>query len=110
MGKKVTFRWGCLLCYREIEIGDKVGIGVRSHLSLVKIGDNVMIGPNVITLSGRRHHGITRIDVPMMVQEGEGKRKIIIGDDVWIGAGAIITEDVSTGCVVGAGAVVTKKF
>ena len=31
-----------------------------------------------------------------------------IGDDVWVGAGAIIMADLATGTVVGAGSVVTK--
>ena len=37
-------------------------------------------------------------------------RKVVIGDDVWIGAGALILPGVTVGdgAIVGAGAVVTK--
>lgn len=39
---------------------------------------------------------------------GGGKlKRIYIGDDVWIGANAIIMDDVGNGSVVGAGSVVT---
>ena len=68
----------------------------------VYIGDNVMIGPNTtITLSPkkRREH---------LGQASE----IRIGNDVWLGANVTILPGVSIGdnVVVGAGAVVTKDI
>lgn len=44
-------------------------------------------------------------------QQGEGKQgRILIGDDVWIGAGAIVLTGVSivSGAVIAAGSVVIK--
>ncbi len=43
--------------------------------------------------------------------QGESRKGITIGSDVWIGAGAIILDNVKIGdgCVIGAGAVVTKS-
>lgn len=52
-------------------------------------------------------HGIRRRDVPIRLQPGKLKR-ITIGKDCWIGAGAIVMADVGDGSVVGAGSVVTK--
>ena len=43
-------------------------------------------------------------------EQGVGTKPVVIGDDVWIGANAVILPGVTIGrhCVVAAGAVVTK--
>ena len=53
--------------------------------------------------------GYSRIDIPMVKQPILRKR-IIVEDDVWIGAGAVILGGVriGTGSIVGAGSVVTR--
>ncbi len=73
----------------------------------VYIGDNVMIGPNTLittvghplTPKGRRKH---------LAQAS----KIHIGDDVWIGGNVTVLPGVTIGnnVVIGAGAVVTKDI
>lgn len=67
-----------------------------------------MIGPEVMFLA--RSHRFDRTDIPMSVQGEEEMRLIVIGDDVWIGARALILRGVTVGdgAIVGAGAVVTK--
>ena len=65
------------------------------------------MGPGVSFLSGRRQHGFERRDVPMSRQPGE-RRELLIGDDTWFGAGAIVTDDVGKGAIVAAGAVVVS--
>lgn len=110
VGKDVLFNWGCVLNYRDIEIGDNVQFGAGSHIGLVKIGNDVGVGQRVVILSGSLHHGFYRIKIPMIDQEGRGLVKIIIGDDVWIGAGSVIMADLPKGCLVSAGSVVKKKF
>ncbi len=71
----------------------------------VTIGDNVMLGPNVqIITAGHPVHPDSR-------NSGyEYGVPVTIGDNVWIGAGAIILPGVNIGndTVIGAGAVVTK--
>lgn len=71
----------------------------------VSIGNNVMTGPHVIILS------IEHIIKPTGHINGNGyiSKKVMIGNDVWIGGGAIITAGVAIGnhAVIGAGAVVT---
>lgn len=73
------------------------------------IGNNVMIGPN--TLLRAEDHRFDRIDIPMC-EQGHNAGVINIEDDVWIGANAVITRDVTigTGSVIGAGAVVTHDI
>ena len=70
------------------------------------IGNNVIIGPNVVINSG--NHNYKSINVPIRFQ-GHTKKKIIIEDDVWIGANAVILAGViiGTGSIIGAGAIVT---
>ena len=68
----------------------------------------MIIAPGVSILS--RSHEFSRIDIPMVQQGEESPKKVIIEDDVWIGTNAIIMPGVriQKGCIIGAGAVVTK--
>ena len=91
-----------------MEIEDYSGIGMHTLIGAVKIGKHVMMGRNVIILS--QNHNYDRTDIPMD-QQGLGEhRPVIIGDDVWIGACAIILpgRKIGSGSIIGAGAVVTK--
>jgi maltose O-acetyltransferase len=76
----------------------------------VIIGDNVMMGPEVVFYTTR--HNNSRTDIPMNMQGIETGIPIVIGNDVWIGRRAIILPGVTIGdgCIIGAGAVVTKSF
>lgn len=73
----------------------------------VKIGKNVLIGPHVTIVSA--NHGFNNPSIPIKYQESIPK-EIVIDDDVWIGANAVILPGVhiGRGSIVGAGAVVTK--
>jgi hypothetical protein len=73
----------------------------------VTIGDRVLFGPNVqVYTAGHPVEGWVRKGTA----GPEFAKPITIGDDVWVGGGAIILPGVTIGdsCVVGAGAVVTK--
>jgi maltose O-acetyltransferase len=92
----------------HLEIGDNSGLGVDCWIERgVSIGANVMMGPEVIIFT--RNHRTARTDVPIREQGYEPQQPVLIGDDVWIGARAIILPGVhvGTGAVVGAGAVVS---
>ncbi len=73
----------------------------------IVIGNDVSIGPRVTMVSFE--HGISDIDIAIKRQPKE-LGKIVIEDNVWIGAGVTITSNVTigTGSVIGAGAVVLK--
>lgn len=71
----------------------------------IKIGDNVLIGSHTQIYSSE--HGI---DPNLLIREQHHVFKMtIIKNDVWIGAGAIITGGVTIGdhAIIAAGAVVT---
>jgi maltose O-acetyltransferase len=75
----------------------------------ITIGNDVLIGPYVILVSASHRYDL--LDRPIRQQEHVLK-PIIIEDDVWIGAHAVITSGVTVGkgSVIGAGAVVTKDI
>lgn len=94
---------------KNISIGRGTFINSNARFGVpsapVSIGRNVQVGPNVSfeTVS----HGLVYV-----IGKGRGDTilPIIVEDEVWIGAGAIITGGVTIGkgAVVAAGAVVTK--
>lgn len=94
-----------------LEIGNNSGIGIDCEVyGTVRIGDNVMMGPEVVIYtSGHKHD---RVDIPMIAQGSDEERPVVIGNDVWIGRRAIIMPGVTIGdgCIIGAGAVVTKDI
>ncbi len=91
-----------------IHIGDNCSIGQGAILygnGGLTIGDNVMIaGQSFIVASSHRYQAT---DIPMR-EQGFSASGIIIGDDVWIGAGARVLDGVriGDGAIIGANAVV----
>lgn len=110
-GKNINIEKGALFdC--NIKIGDNSGIGINCRLpeGPIIIGNNVMMGPDVIIYT--RNHRHDRLDIPMNEQGFEEVRLVTIGNDVWIGSRVIILPGVTIGdgCIIGAGAVVTKSI
>lgn len=95
-------------------IGDNVGISQTSiicHYS-IKIGDNVKCGGGVKIFDTDFHSLNPQDRLSVEVDMKNKKRKeVIVGNNVLIGAGAIILKGVSIGdnSVIGAGSVVTKS-
>ena len=98
--------FGTVFATPDVEIGEGVYIGWYGNIGHVSIGDHTLLGSNVTILSGKRQHHFDRLDIPIRHQGGT-YTPVDIGDDVWIGNGAIIMETVGRQAVVAAGAVVT---
>jgi acetyltransferase-like isoleucine patch superfamily enzyme len=96
--------------YRKLKIGANVSIGKSAMLQCIggiTVGNNVMIAHGSQLISAGHH-----IPDPgeSMRFSGLDVAPIVLEDDVWIGAGAIVLPGVTVGkgAVVAAGAVVTK--
>lgn len=93
----------------QVSLGDRSGIGMNCRLyGEITIGDDVMMGPDVIILTAS--HEFSRTDMTMKAQGHRPQRPVTIKDDVWIGVRVIILPGITIGqgAIVGAGAVVTK--
>ena len=92
----------------DVIIGNHTRIGLHNTIiGPVKIGNNVNLAQG-ITVTALNHNfsdSNKRID-----EQGVSTSPVIIEDDVWIGANAVVLPGVTIGnhCVVAAGAVVTK--
>jgi virginiamycin A acetyltransferase len=106
-GSNVVFGFGTVFFYRDIKIGGNVAIGDFNVIQHCDIGSYTLIADGCHFLSGRRYHTFDRSDVPIALQGGK-LRRITLGEDCWVGASAIIMDNVGEGCVVGAGSVVTR--
>lgn len=102
IGRKASFTPG-------LKIGNNFGVGILCEINgSVKIGNDVMMGPEVVIYtSGHRYENT---DIPMREQGSTEVCSVVIEDDVWVGRRAIIMPGVkiSNEVVIGAGAIVTK--
>lgn len=112
VGKKVTF-------YPGIRINPSMNISIGNNVDLawgvlittkggVEIGDRTLIGYRTQILSA--NHKIPEMK-RQIFSSGHTTEKIMIENDVWIGANCIITAGVhiGEGAVIAAGSVVTKN-
>lgn len=94
-----------------ISIGNNSGLGINCRIrGPLEIGNDVMMGPDVVIITS--NHDISRTDVPMRLQGTLPSKKVIICNDVWIGARVVILPGVTigNGCVIAAGSVVTHDI
>lgn len=109
IGDGVRLREGTILqAGPEITIGDQTDINPFTTVyGRVKVGSFVMIAPRVMLAGG--NHLFDDVTQPMKLQ-GHITQGIVVEDDVWIGANAVVTDGVriGKGAIIGAGAVVTR--
>jgi len=96
----------------EVLIGPQTYVGHRCLLyghNGIRVGRDVLLANDVQLICG--NHTFSRRDIPIRAQPPKGS-PIVIEDDVWLGASAIVLGGVTVGrgCVVGAGAVVTRSL
>ena len=95
----------------SITIGVDCAISSFNHISTgdgdLVIGDHVRLGPGVTILGAERN--VKRRDA-LIVDQGHSHTYTEVGNDVLIGAGAVILAgcSIGVGAVIGAGSVVTR--
>lgn len=113
IGEAAVIKSGAHVCpcnaAARVQIGARTSIGFHAFLyasSGITIGADCMIAPFVYLVDS--DHGVRR-DV-LMNRQSNIARPIVIGDDVWIGAQAVVLAGVSIGrgAIVAAGAVVNQ--
>jgi maltose O-acetyltransferase len=99
-----------------VDYGSHIRIGARCFANIglvaldvapITIGDDVQIGPNVQLLTPTHP-----VEPGPRRDKWEAAEPITIGDNVWLGGGAIVLPGVTIGdnTVVGAGSVVTRNL
>lgn len=108
-----------LYAKNKISIGNNFYIGRYSQIECDAIIGNDVLFANNVALVGRYDHNYEQIGVPTRLASQIRDKdynwkglysKVIIGDDVWVGYGAIIMSGVviGRGSIIAAGSVVTK--
>jgi maltose O-acetyltransferase len=117
IGDYNSFTQGCWLWPNDVDFdGIRICIGNRNYFNRnvmidacgrVEIGDRNMFGPDIFITDSNHQFGggVAPHTLPMDIG------KVKIGNNCWIGAGAIILKGVELGdgCVIGAGAVVSNS-
>ena len=104
-GTDIVISFASLFSHQATELNDGAYIGPQCNIGLCRIEANCLIGSGVHIMSGKGQHNFSDLQTPLKDQGGVFT-KITIGEDSWIGNGALILANVGKKCIVAAGAVV----
>ncbi len=96
---------GSFFAHREARVGSRVVIGAFTIIGCVDLGKEVLIASRVSITSGKNQHHDRN-------GKGRGEQvleRVRIGDETWVGEGAVVMANVGSRCIVSAGSVVTKS-
>lgn len=101
--------------FRDVKIGANIYVGYNCFIAPgTHIGNYTSIGNYVIVGGG--DHGVSSVALSSRIfkesfEDRNKNLKLKIGEDCWVGNGAIIKSGLSLGrsCVIGMGAVVTRS-
>ncbi|WP_370545290.1 DapH/DapD/GlmU-related protein [Glaciecola sp. MH2013] len=99
--------FGTLFSQQQISIASGVYIGPQGNIGMCNIERDCLLGSAVHIMSGAKQHNFDDPNTPLRDQGGEFT-KVTIGENTWVGNGALIMADIGKNCVVAAGSVVTK--
>jgi virginiamycin A acetyltransferase len=103
---EVRMGFGSLFTHRGSRVGSQVSTGAYCIIGHTDIGKDVMMGSRVSIPSGRRQH----LDESGRLVSQARFDVVAVGSGSWIGEGAIIMANIGQGCIVSAGAVITKAM
>lgn len=103
---EVHIGFGSVFTHRGAELSRRVSTGAYCVIGHGRIGEQVMLASRVSIPSGKRQH----LDASGNLADSTHYDHVNIGARSWIGEGAIVMADVGAGCIVSAGAVVSKSM
>lgn len=98
-----------LFSQADTEIAEGVYLGAQCNIGRCSIGKNTLLGSGVNVMSGKGQHNFDDLEQPIKDQGGHFE-KISIGENCWLGNGAMIMANIGDGCIVGAGSVVINDM
>ena len=115
-GRRFLFDPNGEYSFETIEVGDDVFIGpgasFTASVSGISIGNKVMFGPGVTIVGGNHNTSVVgEFMADVRIKRQEDDEVVVIEDDVWVGARAVILKGVriGRGSIVAAGAVVVRN-
>jgi virginiamycin A acetyltransferase len=94
-----------LFSQRDTEVASGIYIGPQCNIGKCKIGSDTLLGSGVHIMSGKQQHNFE--DATKLIREQGGVfAKVTIGQNCWIGNGALIMANIGDNCIVAAGSVV----
>ncbi len=97
---------GSFFASRRSSMGSRVGIGAYCVLGQVSLGDGTIMATGVQIISGSRQH--LRDEHGHLTDVGRNFDRIKIGQECWLGAGAIVMADLGDRVTVALGSVVFR--
>jgi len=118
IGNDFTMGFDCKLFCQDSEskiiIGNRVSLNYGVSINAdgngtIVLGDNTIIGPNTVLRASNHKYELLKIPIR---DQGHLPGKIMLGNNVWVGANVVILPNVTIGdnVIVGAGSVVTKDI
>lgn len=112
-GEAVSVGNGCQFTENTLHVGSHVQIGdgciFKSAHGTIHIGNHVMFGPGVHIHGGDHPIHVAGLLLDECKKDQNSDGRVVVEEDCWIGARAIILKGVTLGrgSVIGAGAIVT---
>lgn len=101
----VVIGFGTLFSQHDTQIGAGTYIGPQCNIGKCAIAENCLLGSGVHIMSGKGQHNFDDINTPLREQGGVFTQ-VTIGEDSWLGNGAMVMANIGKKCVIGAGSVV----
>lgn len=98
--------FGALFAHPQATVERGAGVGPYCVIGCATIGAGTRLGPAVQVLSGRQQH--KRDSQGRLTDDGREFVEVVIGEQCWIGASAVVLANVGDRSTVAAGAVVVK--
>ena len=107
--ENLVIGFGTLFSQQETELSEGVYIGSQCNIGKSRIEANCLLGSGVHIMSGKGQHNFDDLEMPIRDQGGSFEA-VTIGEDSWVGNGALIMANIGKKCIIGAGSVVVNDI